>query len=129
MSLEPFSDIRGAAWSNANTRFEVLGDVTEGLLRASTFNGLTDFSKANLPDASLPNRILEQAKKHDVVNEDMPTHILIISDMEFDRCVRNGKKTIFENAKDRFNRYGYDLPTVVFWNVDARSENLPVRYN
>jgi hypothetical protein len=58
----------------------------------------------------------------------MPTMLLIISDMEFDRCVNNSN-TAFKMIKDRYAASGYALPKVVFWNVKGRSGNVPVTYN
>lgn len=57
--------------------------------------------------------------------ENMPKVIYIISDMEFDCCVTGADETAFENARRKWNEAGLELPTVVFWNVDARSDNVP----
>lgn len=71
--------------------------------------------------------ILQAAVKDKSPQEDMPAVIYIISDMEFDECCRKSNKTIFENAKQRFEKKGYRLPQVVFWNVASRSnQTLPV---
>lgn len=57
--------------------------------------------------------------------ENIPRVIYIISDMEFDWCATGADETAFENAKRKWNEAGLELPTVVFWNVDARSNNTP----
>lgn len=57
--------------------------------------------------------------------ESIPRVIYIISDMEFDQCATGADETAFENARRKWNEAGLELPTVVFWNVDARSDNLP----
>ena len=57
--------------------------------------------------------------------ENIPRVIYIISDMEFDRCATGADETAFENAKRKWKEAGLELPTVVFWNVDARSNNTP----
>lgn len=57
--------------------------------------------------------------------ENMPKVIYIISDMEFDQCATGADETAFENAKRKWEAEGLELPTVVFWNVDARSDNSP----
>jgi hypothetical protein len=49
--------------------------------------------------------------------------------MEFNCCVRNADSTIFENAKARFASHGYQLPKVVFWNVQSRNTQQPVTQN
>lgn len=69
------------------------------------------------------NLILSTAVENKVEQKDLPSTIYIISDMEFDRCIED--KTNYQNAKDKFTQAGYNLPTIVFWNVDARHNHLP----
>ncbi len=65
-------------------------------------------------------RILQAAVKSHCRQEDMPDSLIIISDMEIDRCAY-GTDTLFSDAmKRKFARYGYTLPDVVFWNVESR---------
>jgi hypothetical protein len=70
--------------------------------------------------------ILDAAKNPNVKKEDVPTTIFIVSDMEFDSCA-NPQQTNFERAKERFEDVGLTLPQIVFWNVSARNDSLPVR--
>lgn len=70
--------------------------------------------------------ILNLAKRNNVPQEELPTTLYIISDMEFDKCVFNSSMTNFSNAKQAFEDAGYKLPDVVFWNVNARNEQSPV---
>ena len=73
--------------------------------------------------------ILRAAVKAKVKKEEMPSKIIIISDMEFDQCVYGADVTNFEYAKARFEAYGYRLPEIVFWNVASRNRQQPVRQN
>ena len=73
--------------------------------------------------------ILDTAVKHSTPQEDLPSKIIIISDMEFDICAKNASLNNFEDAKRKFNAKGYELPSVVFWNVNAHGRNMPVRFN
>lgn len=57
--------------------------------------------------------------------ENIPKVIYIISDMEFDYCASGADETAFENARRKWAAAGFDLPTVVFWNVESRSNNTP----
>lgn len=75
------------------------------------------------------NLILNTAIKHKLPQKELPKKIYIISDMEFDECVNNGDLTIFQNAKQMFNDKNYELPELVFWNVDARNNQVPVTIN
>lgn len=66
--------------------------------------------------------------------EDCPKTLIIISDMEFDQAIRNGyghsnKMTIFNKARELFKKNNVKMPTVVFWNVEARQNNLPVKFD
>lgn len=73
--------------------------------------------------------VLDVAIKNNISQEDMVDKIYIISDMEFDSACRGNNKTIFESAKDKFAEHDYVLPEIVFWNVDARNNNFPVKSN
>ncbi len=82
--------------------------------------------------------ILNTAVNHNMTQEELPNKILIISDMEFDEA--NGGSswwssdkaeeltaTNYQVAKQEFERHGYTIPQVIFWNVDAKSSVIPVR--
>jgi acyl-CoA hydrolase len=49
--------------------------------------------------------------------------------MEFDYCAKNADITNFEYAKRLYRKYGYELPRVVFWNVQSRNNQQPVKSN
>ena len=83
--------------------------------------------------------ILTTAIKHNMRQEDMPKNILIISDMEFDSCATSGDSDIwsrnrpnqrlFEIIAQRYADAGYQLPRLVFWNVNSRTGTIPVKEN
>lgn len=81
--------------------------------------------------------ILGAAKKHSVSQKEMPTKILILSDMEFDACVTAGKSgyragvsaSAMEMIESEFEAAGYKMPQIVFWNIVGRAGNSPVTYN
>lgn len=73
--------------------------------------------------------ILQTAAENHVPQAEMPAKLYIISDMEFDHCVKNSSMTNFENAKASYAAAGYILPDLVFWNVDSRHEQQPVKEN
>ncbi len=68
--------------------------------------------------------LLQSAVKFHAPKEEMPASVIVITDMEFDRCVRGG--LFYDTMKQRFNDHGYDLPNVVFWNVSSRHETYHV---
>ena len=73
--------------------------------------------------------VLQAAVENHVPQAEMPAKLYIISDMEFDTCVENSSMTNFENAKASYAAAGYKLPDLVFWNVDSRHEQQPVKEN
>ena len=73
--------------------------------------------------------ILRTAVNNNVPQSEMPSTLYIISDMEFDSCARGAELTNFEYAKKIFAEAGYDLPRVVFWNVQSRNKQQPVTQN
>ena len=73
--------------------------------------------------------ILRAAVESRVPQAEMPAKLYIISDMEFDSCVANSSMTNFENAEASYAAAGYKLPDLVFWNVDSRHEQQPVKEN
>lgn len=55
----------------------------------------------------------------------MPTHIIIISDMEFDNGVYSNGGTNFSGWKKAFKESGYKLPKIIFWNVSGNVMGTP----
>lgn len=73
--------------------------------------------------------LLKQAKENNVRACDMPTKILILSDMEFDEATRNPKNSAMEEIEELYREHKYTLPKVVFWNIQSRANKVPVSYN
>ena len=99
-------------------------DFVEKVRYCSTFNEC-----ANTDLEAVFELILRTAVKNRVPQAEMPAKLYIISDMEFDYCVRNSSMTNFKNAKASYAAAGYVLPDLVFWNVDSRNEQQPVKEN
>ena len=72
------------------------------------------------------NLILETAVKYEASQEEIPRVIYIFSDMEFNCCMRNADKTVYENARELFEAFGYQMPAVVFHNVNSWQMQTPV---
>jgi len=49
--------------------------------------------------------------------------------MEFDYCSKDANLTNFEYMKNIFNKNGYKLPKLVFWNVNSWQMQVPVTAN
>lgn len=71
------------------------------------------------------NLVLNTAIINHTTSEDFPTSIVVISDMEIDRACESDPYKIFSDAmKEKFNMAGYNIPNLVFWNVDARNNTF-----
>ena len=75
------------------------------------------------------NLLLDSAVKGNVPENDMPTMILIMSDMEFNACCKYPGAKAFEMIGKKYEDAGYKIPNVIFWNIASRHEtNVPVEY-
>ena len=70
--------------------------------------------------------ILSTAKKHGLSNRDLPKNIIILSDMQFDRCVYGSSKSAMDMIRSMYSSAGYTVPNVIFWNLRT-STGVPVK--
>lgn len=104
---------------------EVRGqDILEKVRHCAKYNEV-----ANTNLAAVFRLLLDTAVKNRLPQSDLPKRLYIITDMEFDNCVDGGSIPNFAYAKTLFQRHGYTLPEVVFWNVESRSRHQPVTMN
>lgn len=78
------------------------------------------------------NTILRTAKKNKLSQEDLPKNVLIISDMGFDYAMsaQPDNEALFDGIRNKFKKAGYELPKLIFWNVDAYSNaKIPMQEN
>ena len=74
-------------------------------------------------------RILEVAVNNNVAQEDMPRTLIILSDMEFDDCVHDSSNPCaYDMVSNQYQKAGYTLPKIVFWNIKGRTGNIPVTH-
>jgi len=69
--------------------------------------------------------VLDAGVKNNVPAEDMPQKLIIVSDMQFDQCCRSNKRTNFEQIQKLYRKAGYEMPQLVFWNVNSYG-NVPI---
>lgn len=119
-------------WLNFSTRpkLKVLPAGGIDVKAADLLNGHgSDWDGSTNVEAAF-DLVLSTAVKQQVPQDEMPKVLMIFSDMEFDSSGgRQWNKTAFQTAKTKFERAGYELPTVVFWNLNARAGNNPVRFD
>lgn len=99
-------------------------DFVEKVRYCRTFN---ECANTNLQ--AVFELILSAAVQNHLPQKELPSVLYIVSDMEFDSCARGASLTNFEQAKKLYASYGYRLPQVVFWNVQSRNEQQPVKMN
>ena len=91
------------------------------------------------------NLLLSTALRNNVPASEMPQTVYIFSDMEFNQCmtcggpaVRSGwysyahprmdhgaVETLMETIARQWKERGYELPRVIFWNLQSRQNNIP----
>lgn len=104
---------------------EIKGETFADRLRFVT--SFCEIANTNLE--AVFDLILDAEVKNNASQNELPQKIYIISDMEFDYCINNADLSNFENAKTRFASHGYALPQVVFWNVNSRNRQQPIKMN
>ena len=104
---------------------ELKGETFADRLRyACTFNEV-----ANTDLEAVFDLVLRAAVKNRIPRSELPSRLIIISDMEFDFCVENSSLSNFKNAERKYAAAGYKLPEIVFWNVASRHRQQPVTMN
>lgn len=78
--------------------------------------------------------LLRIADRPDVREEDIPERIVVISDMEIDAMSDWGRdrwgdynrpvETEMEKVRRKWAEHGHKLPSLVYWNVDARQNTI-----
>lgn len=75
--------------------------------------------------------ILSIAKRPGVKPEDIPSTLVVISDMEIDHGTTNRADwttekaaTEMEKIREKYAAAGVDMPRLVYWNVDARNNTI-----
>lgn len=89
--------------------------------------------------------MLDVIRDKNIPADEIPARLYIFSDMEFNACVTSNQKstnrwgynyyvymsnsnkmnTLLESIAEKWKSYGYELPQVIFWNLDARQDNIP----
>jgi hypothetical protein len=88
---------------------------------------------ANTNIEAVFNLILKTAVANRLKQSELPKNVVIFSDMEFDECAEpwgeDVQRTLFENISRKYKMQGYKLPRLVFWNINSRTNSVPMREN
>lgn len=114
-------------------------DLTNCKSLADKYNTLTKYSDcSNTNLEKVFDLLLKTAIDCNLPQSELPQRILIVSDMEFDGAtniygghneVMAKYQTLFESIKTKWSKYGYTMPNIVFWNVNSRTNTIPVTAN
>ena len=103
-------------------------DITDKLNRCTSANW-----GANTNLEAVFDMLLNVALANNTPQEDMPTRLYIFSDMEFDMALQDWGRwhtgfnpdTLVEGIAKKWAAHGYKMPDIVFWNLNARQNNIP----
>ena len=83
--------------------------------------------------------MLQTALRTGCSQEDLPQNVLVISDMEFDSATNGWRssttinsrnaETVLEGIARKWAAHGYQMPHLIFWDVQARQANIPMLGN
>jgi hypothetical protein len=74
--------------------------------------------------------VLKTALGNKVPAADMPKYLLILSDMQFNAAVYDSSNPrAMEMIRQQYTDAGYQIPVIVFWNLNAANNNVPVEHN
>lgn len=73
--------------------------------------------------------VLNHARRNKVSQSHMPNSIVIVSDMQFNVACGRNSKTNFQAIQAKYEQAGYEMPQLVFWNVQSRETQSPVTKN
>ena len=115
--------------SNAKTLVEKLGVM---------------YSHSEVSDTNIEavfDLILETAVRNNLTQDDVPSNVLIVSDMEFNAAQGSygyyadgsrynaSQNALFKSIERKWTAKGYKLPRLVFWNVASRTGTIPLQQN
>ena len=122
---------------SARPRYIDLTDCKSLADKYNTLNKYDDCSNTNLEKVF--DLLLKTALDHNLPQSELPQRILVVSDMEFDYAtnicsgvhneVMARYQTLFESIKTKWIKYGYTMPNIVFWNINSRTNTIPVTAN
>lgn len=118
----PFKDV--FCTFSENPELEVLtGNIVQKVQQLKDANwGMSTNIEATF------NMILRVAKENRVSPDQMPTMVLIFSDMQFNSCARDLNERAMDMVRRSYTEAGYEVPKIVFWNLNAHN-NVPVTTN
>lgn len=105
------------SFSNESTVHSIKGETLAQKLSSinmDDWGGSTNLRRAF-------KHVLDIAEKNHVPSSEMVKSIIVISDMEIDSCC-DKNWTFYDMMKAEYAEAGYEIPNIVFWNVNSRHD-------
>lgn len=111
------------SFSDESTVHELKGATLAQKLRSID---MSDWGGSTNCEAAFKN-VLDIATKNHIPASEMVKSIVIISDMEFNHCdssygYGDDSWTFYDKMKAEYAAHGYEIPNVIFWNVNSRND-------
>jgi len=104
--LIPFSSTsKLESWADKDV-IDAVYSIPDGYMGSTNLKGALD-------------NLLQSAVMWNVKKDDMVTHVLILSDMQWDIGTKNADEGVVENCMQGWEAAGYDRPTIVYWNLHS----------
>lgn len=104
-----------------------LVDISQG----SFYDKVMKMASANLCEdtniKSVFDLILKVAQIYGLSQDELPEHIIVVSDMQFNSMVCDSAHidSTMEVVRKTFTQAGYKMPKLVYWNVNAQRPTFP----
>lgn len=108
-----FSDIPQLMKLNGNNLFDIVTNLSRAPWGMST----------NIQ--AIFDLILGIATTNKLKQSDIPNRIFIVSDMQFNTASDN-TRTNYQVIEDKYKASGYEIPRLVFWNVNSTNNQVPI---
>lgn len=113
----------------ANTFMTFSSDPQFVTLKGDTLRDRVTSIESIVADTNLERgfkMVLDVAVKNNIPVEDMPKAIVIITDGEFNSMVSGAGRhnTYYAGISEMYERAGYPVPTITFWNVASRQDRF-----
>jgi len=118
---------------DSESEFDV-DTLCERLAIPNIYSDVHDFATRYMFDKDDPNsvpanlerafeNVLNVACANHVPQDEMVKSLIVISDMEINECASTSWG-FYDAMRERYANAGYEIPNVVFWNVDSRHDTF-----
>ena len=105
------------SFSNESTVHEIKGTTLAQKLQSID---MSDWGGSTNLYAAFKN-VLNIATRNKIPQDEMVKSIVVISDMEINYCT-DRSWTFYDQMRAEYAEAGYEIPNVIFWNVDSRND-------